>query len=125
MRGYANAGRIVSNLGSHLLHEPSFQDGISCVVPTRHSVPGSNEASRWDEESHGTRNWRSGQGAGLAQQRGVGEEIGEAEVGEAALLGAEHIAGAAQAEVGLGDLEAVGDCSRTLSFSMASGFFRR
>ena len=49
-----------------------------------------------------------GEGAGLADECGIGDEVGEAEVCEAGLGGAEHIAGATQAEVCLGDLEAIG-----------------
>lgn len=45
--------------------------------------------------------------AGFAEERGVGEEVGETEVAEAALHGAQDIAGATQAEVFFSDDEAV------------------
>jgi hypothetical protein len=46
--------------------------------------------------------------AGDLDEGGVGQEVGHAEVGEAGLAGADELAGAPHAEVGLGDVEAVG-----------------
>ena len=48
-----------------------------------------------------------GERASLADELGVGDEIGEAEIGEAGLRGAEDIAGTAKSEIGLSDFEAV------------------
>ena len=49
-----------------------------------------------------------GETAGGSDERGVADEVAEAEVGEPALGGAHEVAGAADAEVGFGDGETVG-----------------
>ena len=52
--------------------------------------------------------------AGLFEKREVVEDVADAELGEAVLAGTEELAGAALAEIGLGDLEAVGGLGHDL-----------
>lgn len=46
--------------------------------------------------------------ASLADEFDVGDEVGEAEIGQAGLGGAKEVTGAAKLEVGFGDFETVG-----------------
>src|SRR2546430_2269778 len=55
-----------------------------------------------------------GGGAGPLEQRPVEANVGEAEVADAVLARAEQLAAAAQVEVDLGELEAVGRCDKRL-----------
>ena len=60
---------------------------------------------------------------GLAQERHVSQKVGETDVGQTALQGAEDIAGTAQAEVGFGDLETIGGLFEYPEFFHGFGVF--
>jgi len=59
----------------------------------------------------------------LPQQGSIGQEIGEAELRQPTLDGPQHIAGTTQAEIGLGDLEAVGSLLENFKFFHGLGIF--